>query len=113
MSVQFTLPSKTRIDSFKDRASINDAITYIFDCAAWQEDNSTITSATWVVESGTASISGQTLSSGIVSALVTFSQAGKALISILLNTATQKKKMWLEVGVRDMKIAADDYGIST
>ena len=114
MSVSFTLTSKTRVDSFKDTVSIGDAVTYEFDCTPWQEDNNTISSATWTVESGNASISGQSLVSGVASALITFSQAGKALISLLLTTATEKKKIWLEIRCKDLQAPlGDDYGISS
>lgn len=113
MTTDFTLPTKTRIDSFKDIASIEDAVSYRFGCTPWQEDNAAITSVTWVVEYGGASISNEALASGIVSALVTFSQSGKVLISILLNTATTKKKLWLEIFVKDKpQYINDDYGLS-
>lgn len=112
MSTQFTLLSKTRIDRFIDNVSLDDAVTYEIDCTPWEDDNSEITSATWTVESGQAAISGQSLTDGVVSALLTFSQAGKALISILLNTTTEKKKVWLEVYAKDIQGDMDDYGIS-
>lgn len=110
MPTQFTLTTKTRVDTFRDVVSIGDAVTYQIDCTPWQEDNSAISSASWTVECGEAGISGQSLVSGVVSALITFSQSGKALISILLSTATQKKKIWLEVRAKDLNGSADDYG---
>lgn len=112
MSVRFTLTSKTKVDVFRDTASIGDVVKYEFDCTAWQDDNDTITSVTWALESGQASIASQALSSGLVSGIVTLSQSGKALISLLLNTATRKKKIWLEIGVKDLEMPADDYGFT-
>lgn len=113
MSVQFTLSSKTKLDTYKDSASIGDAITYSFDLTPWQEDNSNITSVSWSVEGGygNASISNESLVGGIASALITFNQRGKSLVAIQINSATQKKKVWLEVNVKDLQIQADDYGI--
>ena len=110
MSTDFTVTTKTRLDAFKDKVSIGDIATYEFDCTPWQDDNSTITGATWTVESGSASISGQAVSSGIVSAQVSFTQAERVLISILLTTATEKKKLWLEIICRDYQLPIDDYG---
>lgn len=112
MSVSFTLTSKTRVDTFKSRASIQDVMQHAFDCAAWEGDNAAITSATWTVESGNASISNQAVASGLVTADITFAASGKVLISILLNTAgAAKKKLWLEVRVKDLQYETDDYGI--
>ncbi len=112
MSTDFVLPTKTHFDTFKDNTSIGDVITYRIDATPWEDDNSTITSATWTVEAGQAAISSEAVASGIVSANVTFSQSGKSLISILLTTATQKKKVWLQVLCRDLQNeTTDDYGL--
>ncbi len=111
MAKDFILPVKTRFDTFRDNVSINDAETYRFNCTAWEEDNSEITSATWTVEYGQVAVSGAVVSSGVVSALLTFNSSGRSLVSILLNTATQKKKIWLEVYAKDKpNFAGDDYG---
>ena len=112
MATNFTLTSKTRVDAFQDEVSIGDATNYQFDCKPWQEDNDTITSVTWNVEHGQASISGQTITSGVLSALVSFPQSGRLLISLLLSTASgQSKKIWLEIYVKDKTGSADDYGL--
>lgn len=112
MPTEFVLPSKTRIDTFKDNVSIGDAVTYELDCTPWEADNNEIVSATWTIEAGYATISDEAVSDGIVSALVSFEQASKVLISILLTTSQQKKKLWLEVLAKDMKYYPDDYGFS-
>lgn len=111
MSVAFTLAARSRVDTFKDRVSVQDVVEYLIDCTAWQEDNDTITSATWTAESGASGIANAAITAGVISALVTFNQSGKQLISILLNTAAGiKKKIWLEVYVKDQPLEADDYG---
>lgn len=112
MSVRFVLTSKTKVDVFRDTASLNDVIKYEFDLTPWQDDNATVTSVTWTVESGEASIASAALASGVASALVTLNQAGKALISLLINTASVKKKIWLEIGVKDLEMPSDDYGFT-
>ena len=113
MSTKFTVPARVQKDRFNDVVSINDAITYEFDFTAWQEDNNTITSATWTVETGNASVSNESLSSGVASALLTFSESGYSLISILVDTGTEKKKVWLETSTKDMKYEPYDYGLGT
>lgn len=96
-------------DQYTDIVSIGDVVSYRFDATPWAEDNSDITSVTWTVESGQASISGQQLASNIISANVTFNQQGSNLISLQINTPTQKKKAWLQVYAKDVERYADDY----
>lgn len=112
MTTRFTLFSKGKPDTFKDNASINDVVEYEFDCTAWEQDNSTITGATITVESGSATISNNAVSSGVLTFLANFSQVGNALISILLTTAREQKKIWLHAKVKDPESEyTDDYGI--
>jgi hypothetical protein len=110
MTTSFIVTAKGAPDYFRDNVSKGDADTYSFDFTPWQEANHTITSATWTVESGNASVSGKVLASGVASALVTFTDPGRSLISILATTATEKKKAWLEVVAKDQSVCVDDYG---
>lgn len=110
MTTRFNILAKKPVDTFADVVSLGDVVKYELDATGWQEDNSTITSAVWTVESGSASISNDAVASGVASALVTFSQAGKVLLSVLLNTSSHKKKIWLEINVKDRQLLADDYG---
>lgn len=112
MSTTFTVPARAIKDVHNDNVSKGDANTYEFDFTAWQEDNSTITSVTWTVVSGSVSITNETLSSGVASALITFNNEGRALVSVLAETATEKKKVWLETYAKDMRISSDDYGFT-
>lgn len=113
MSTSFTITTKTRVDVLRDNVSVGDVVDYDIDCTPWQADNATITSATWALESGNAAIASSTLVAGVASALVTFSEVGRVLISILLATATgQKKKIWLEVRARKPDVYVDDYGMT-
>lgn len=112
MTTNFTLATKTKVDSFRDSASIDDVVKYSIDCTPWQEDNDTITGATWTVDgNSSASISNQQLSSGVITAFVTFAQAGVQRIRITLTTATRTKVLWLETSVKDLSrsSAGDDY----
>lgn len=113
MSTDFVVTAYGKPDRFKDRVSKGDAVTYYINFSPWQEENSDITSVTWTVEAGQASVSGASESAGFATALVTFSSAGNNLISILATTATQKKKVWLEVYAADEEVFADDYGLTS
>lgn len=110
MTVSFVLATRTKVDSFKDSASIGDVVRYEIDCTPWQDDNSVITAAAWTNQgSGNADISGATLVAGVISALVGFTQSGIHRVKIVLTTATQTKTLWLEVKVKDLDQCGDDY----
>jgi hypothetical protein len=111
MSKKYKIAAKGRKNKFADNLSLNDAESYEFDFSAWQEDNNTITSATWTVESGQVSITNEALASGVASALLTFSEQGKSLVSVLVDTGTEKKQIWLEVYAKNYEDQATDYGI--
>jgi hypothetical protein len=111
MSTVYKITARSKKNKFNDVVSINDAVQYEFDFSAWEEDNTTITSVTWTTEQGQAGISGQALASGVASALITFNEQGKALISVLADTGTEKKKVWLEVNTKDYENNSDDYGV--
>lgn len=113
MSKIFPVVAEGQPNIFSDVVSEGDVIRYEFDFTAWQEDNSTITSASWVVESGDVAVSGQALSSGVLSALITAANAGRALVSVLASTANEKKKVWLDLRIADPNcFIVDDYGFS-
>jgi len=112
MATDFCLPAKQHIDTFKDSVSVDDIVTYRFDCSVWEEDNSTITGATLTNEAGDVVLGTPSIASGVVTFTVTYSNAGKTLIAILLTTASQRKKLWLEVSVKDLNGYCDDYGIN-
>lgn len=113
MPTNFTLTSKTRLDAFSDRVSIGDAKKYVIDCTPWQEDNDTIISSTWANDGGNAAVGAPNLVNGVIDCIITFSQAGKTLIGILLTTTTVKKKLWLEVHCTDLQFGLyDDYGMN-
>lgn len=111
MSTKFYVPAKAKPDFFRDNVSLNDAVKYEIDFSPWQEDNSDITSVTWTVEYGEAAISGQTEMSGLASALLTFAQRGRNLISIKAASASEVKQVWLEVYAKELQLPQDDYGL--
>lgn len=97
-------------DVTEDRVSINDVKKYELDLAPWLVDKGTVSSIVWKVESGNGP--------GIAtpteeSTLITFSQSGKSLISILVTTSTgEQKKIWLKVRAMDRNQYVDDYGMN-
>lgn len=101
MSTNFIVTSKDNPRKFYDVASKGDTIKYQFDFTPWQDDNDTITSVTWTLESGQATISNQVLTAGVATALVAFSQDGRSVISVTATTQTTVKKTYLCIRSRD------------
>lgn len=112
MSTNFVVTSKDNPQKFYDNVSKGDVVTYHFDFSPWQDDNSTITSIVWTLESGNASISNQVLTSGVAAALVSFPQEGRNTISVLAVTANEQKKIFINIIARDQQLEfpIDGYG---
>lgn len=110
MSTDFVVSAKNNPTRLQSNVSKGDAELYTIDFTPWQEDNDTIISTTWTLESGDAAITGQSLVSGVASALVTFTNSGRNMVSVLATTATAKKKAWIEILARDQQLSVDDYG---
>jgi len=111
MATDFIITSENNPDLFRDITSKSGAKTYSFDFTPWEEDNSTITSATWTVEAGQAAITSKTLSSGIITSLITTTESGGSLIKLVATTAAEIKVVWLDILAKDFKVlrAGDDY----
>lgn len=107
----YVVTAQAKPDHYYDNVSKGDVTAYTVDFTPWQEDNHTITSVTWTLEAGNGAISGAALVSGVASALFTTSDTGRSLISITANSATEKKRIWLEVLAKDVGIYTDDYGL--
>lgn len=110
MGELFYVAAKYNVQQYTDMASKGDTKKYTFDFSAWQEDNDTITSVVWNVESGQVALGTQTLVAGVASTLITFNEAGRALVSGVASTASGiTKKIWLAIRAYDNKLAYDDY----
>lgn len=113
MSTKYKISARSRKNKFVDNVSFKDAVTYEIDFSAWEEDNNTITSVTWTVDYGQVSVSNESLSSGVASALLTFTEQGRNLVSVLADTGTEKKQIWLEIYAKDYEYEPNDYGIQS
>ena len=113
MATDFVITSENNPQLFRAVVSKADATTYSFDFTPWEEDNSTITSATWTVEAGQAAITSKTLSNGIITALITTTESGGSLIKLVATTAAQIKVVWLDILAKDFKVlqAGNDYNL--
>lgn len=89
------------------------AETIRFDYSGWADDNGTVTSVTWTLDSGDAAISSESLSSNVASALITTSSEGRSLIKIAATDGTNIDIQWLDISSKDMMLQSDDYGLCT
>ena len=112
MATEFVITAEDNPEIFRDNAFKSGATTYSFDFSPWAEDNNTVTTATWTLEAGQATISGEALSSNVATALVTFSQSGGALIKLVASSSSEIYVTWLDVLAKDPKaLTHRDYGL--
>ena len=89
-----------------------DVKTLTLDFSPWADDNAVVTSATWTVESGQATISAQSLTANVASALITTSSAGASMIKVLVTDGTRSEAVYIKVRCKDPQTTtSDDYGL--
>jgi len=82
------------------------------DFSAWAEDNGAVTTATWAVISGSATVSGTSLALNVATGTVTTASRGSSLIEIKGAGATNTKILKLRVYAKDPYQATNDYGFN-
>lgn len=99
---QIFIKSKNNDLLFKDLVAVNDAKTYQVNFNQWAKSiNDDVSSVSWSVENGQATISNTTLTDNVASALITFNGIGRVFIEIKAITATEIKTIWLDILVKD------------
>jgi len=109
MAKNYVITARYNPQKFKDSQYKDGVETYSFDLSPWAEDNNTVTTATWTVKAGQATVSGQALASNVASAQVTFGSEGGNLIQIKCATGTETYVIWLDVLAKDPEMPTDDY----
>lgn len=90
---------------FTDRVNINTVKSYELDFGAWCEDNGSLVTAVFTTNSGQASITSQSLTSNIATALITFNQIGRNLIKLVGTAASgQVYVVYIDIVVYDPAI---------
>ena len=80
------------------------------DCSPWADDNGTVTTATWSVESGSASIGTEALASNVASMLLTTSVADSGVIKLVVTDGTHSEALYINYIVKDPQAyPTDDY----
>lgn len=91
------------------RAFKGEIVPFSFDFSAWADDNAALTSATWTVESGDATVSGTALNSNVATGNVTVSNEGKSLIKVSGTTGTLTKVVYLSIYADEPDSEPFDY----
>jgi len=107
----FIVRAKDPIQVRRQLAFKDGVETVQFDFSPWAEDNGTVSSVTWTVESGSAGISGQALASNVASAQITTSDTGGSMVKLKATGMNDTKCIYLRVYAKDPMQHSNDYGL--
>lgn len=111
MSKTFYVTTKKTPKGFALTASEGDAQTVRLDFSAWAEDNAALTSVTWAVSSGNATVSGTSLTDSVAQALITTASLGDSTIKVSATDGTTTKVAYLRVKAEAVEAGrVYDYG---
>jgi len=80
------------------------------DFSMWVDDNATVTSVTWTVESGSASISNESLTSNKSTITVTTTESGFSMLKAVATDGTHSEAVYIRLRARDpQEFPIDDY----
>lgn len=106
MTMEYVVTSSGKPDYFEARVSVGDVVNFSLDFTPWLEGKGTIASTVWTNEAGSVGVADTDQS-----ALLTFSSAGKNVVSCLVTTSTgEAKKVWLIIKALDRQ-ESSDYGL--
>jgi len=92
-----------------------DIKSHSVDFSSWADDNANVTSVTWTVENGQASIGTEALSSNVASIILTTTEVGWSMLKAVATDGTHSEAVYIKVLAKDPQIvsAIDDYGLFT
>ena len=108
---EYVITAENENKVFRDQTFKDEALTYSFDFSPWAEDNGTVTTVTWTVKSGSATVSGTALASNVATGVVTFGGTGSNLIQIKATNGTETKIVYLDALAKDPQSGTIDYGM--
>lgn len=96
------IKSKNNNQVFKDLVLVNEAKTYRVNLNQWAKSiNEDVSSVSWSIEEGQASVSNTTLTNNVASTLITFNGIGRVFIKIKATTTKEIKLIGLDILVKD------------
>jgi len=108
----FVARANDRLEIRQLRMSKGEAVPVIVDFSPWADDGGAVTTATWTVKAGNATISGEALSSSSASAVVTTAEEGGSIIEVKGAGATHTKIVNIQVFAKDPSLPTNDYGFA-
>lgn len=113
MATVYHVRNNHHAETFYDVVTNESKATYSIDFAVWAEDNSAVSTAEWEVVSGSAAVSGDSVSSNVASALITFTATGTSLIKIkATGSGGEITVVYLAISATEptIKLSTSDYG---
>ena len=78
----------------------------------WADDNANVTSVTWTVESGQASIISESLSSNVSTIVVSSTEADRSMLKAVATDGTHSEAVYIRLRAKDpQEIFRDDFGL--
>ena len=99
----YTITDETRQPVKQLLTMKGDARTVTVNCAPWSDDNSAVTTATWSVESGQATISSESLASNVATAIITTATEGTSMLKLKITDGTNTKSIYIRSVCKDPK----------
>ena len=85
---KYAVPQNRKLQQRGLLAFKNEAQKVQFDFAPWETENGTITSVTWTVETGQATVTSESLASSKASAIISTPEYGRSSITIKATSDT-------------------------
>lgn len=111
--MNFYVTDKNRLQPRQITQYKGDVQSHTVDFSSWAEDNSDVTDVTWTVESGQASIIGESLASNVATINLTTSESGHSMIKATATDGTNTKVVYIRIRCRDPQAYSEipDYGL--
>jgi len=74
----------------------------------WVDDNAAVTGVTWTVESGSASITSESLSSNVATIVLTTDQSSISMLKAVATDGTHSESVYIRVRAKDPQAEIED-----
>lgn len=90
-----------------------DIKTHTVDFSSWSDDNSDVTTVTWTVERGQASITTESLANNVSTIVVSTTESGYSMLKAVATDGTVSEAVYIELRAKDPQtiLSIDDYGL--
>lgn len=98
---KFYIMAETRIQVRKILHFKGDIKKHTFDFSSWVDDNGTVTSVTWTVESGQVSITSEALASNVNTLVLTTTEPGTSMLKGIATDGTHSETVYVRIKIKD------------